>query len=94
MCYFGKEINSFIFWTRCGQMEVRMLHRNLLQAAWLCCLLAVQVHSCPDTCRKCSGPENDQCVECRAGWTLHNNNCVGTVCRGLCMSLEIMIYGW
>uniref|UniRef100_A0A4W6EX77 EGF-like domain-containing protein n=1 Tax=Lates calcarifer TaxID=8187 RepID=A0A4W6EX77_LATCA len=59
-----------------GQMGGSMLHRNLLQAAWLCCLLAVQVHSCPGTCSKCSGPENDQCEECRAGWTLHNNTCV------------------
>ncbi|XP_033483137.2 protein disulfide isomerase CRELD1 isoform X1 [Epinephelus lanceolatus] len=59
-----------------GQMGVRMLHRSLLQAAWLCCLLAVQVHSCPDACSKCSGPQNDQCKECRAGWILHNNTCV------------------
>ncbi|XP_029358842.1 cysteine-rich with EGF-like domain protein 1 [Echeneis naucrates] len=56
-----------------GQMGVRM---HLLPAAWLCALLAVQGHSCPDTCNKCSGPENDQCEECRAGWTLHNNTCV------------------
>nr|XP_033483141.1 protein disulfide isomerase Creld1 isoform X3 [Epinephelus lanceolatus] len=59
-----------------GQMGVRMLHRSLLQAVWLCCLLAVQVHSCPDACSKCSGPQNDQCKECRAGWILHNNTCV------------------
>lgn len=72
-----------------GQMGEELLLRNLLQAAWLCCLLAVQVHSCPETCNKCSGPENDQCEECRAGWTLHNNSCVGTV--ALCMSLEIII---
>lgn len=26
------------------------------------------------------------------GWTLHNNSCVGTVYRALCMSLEIIIY--
>ncbi|XP_029946716.1 cysteine-rich with EGF-like domain protein 1 [Salarias fasciatus] len=57
------------------QMEVR-LHRNLLQAAWLWALLAAHVHSCPDACSKCSGPENDQCEECRAGWTLHNKSCV------------------
>lgn len=69
-----------------------MLHRTLLQAAWLSCLLAVQVHSCPDICTKCSGPENEQCEECRAGWTLHNNTCVGTVYGGLFMSLEIIIY--
>ena len=66
-----------------GQMGVRMLHRDLLPAVWLCCLLAVQVHSCPDACRKCLGPENDKCVECRAGWMLHYNICVGTVCQGL-----------
>ncbi|XP_053172376.1 protein disulfide isomerase Creld1 [Scomber japonicus] len=59
-----------------GQMGVRMLHRDLLPAVWLCCLLAVQVHSCPDACRKCLGPENDKCVECRAGWMLHYNICV------------------
>ncbi|XP_073324328.1 protein disulfide isomerase CRELD1 isoform X1 [Pagrus major] len=54
-------------------MGVRMLHRNL---CWLCCLSAVLVHSCPDVCRKCSGPANDQCEECRTGWALHNNTCV------------------
>ena len=75
-----------------GQMGVRMLHRNLLQAAWLCCLLVVQGHSCPDVCSKCSGPEKDQCEECRAGWILHNNTCVGTVYRTLCMRLDIIIY--
>ncbi|XP_063766575.1 protein disulfide isomerase Creld1 isoform X1 [Eleginops maclovinus] len=58
------------------QMGVTMLHSNPLQAAWLCSLLAVQVLSCPDSCIKCSGPENDQCEQCRAGWTLHNNTCV------------------
>ncbi|XP_017290981.1 protein disulfide isomerase CRELD1 [Kryptolebias marmoratus] len=39
-------------------------------------LLAVQVHSCPDACSKCSGPESDDCEECRPGWTLHNYTCV------------------
>ncbi|KAM9859105.1 protein disulfide isomerase CRELD1 [Aulostomus maculatus] len=50
--------------------------RHLLQAAWLCCLLVVPVHSCPDACSKCSGPKNDQCEECREGWELHQNSCV------------------
>ncbi|KAK2862081.1 hypothetical protein Q5P01_001614 [Channa striata] len=45
------------------QMGVRMLRKNLLQAAWLCCLLAVQMHSCPDNCSECSGPENDQYID-------------------------------
>ncbi|XP_070704600.1 protein disulfide isomerase CRELD1 isoform X2 [Pempheris klunzingeri] len=69
-------------------MGVRMLHRKLLQAAWLCCLLAVRVHSCPESCKQCSGPENDRCEECRAGWTLHRNSCVDiNECdneRGIC----------
>uniref|UniRef100_A0A8D3C6G5 EGF-like domain-containing protein n=1 Tax=Scophthalmus maximus TaxID=52904 RepID=A0A8D3C6G5_SCOMX len=59
-----------------GLVGVRTRPVDLLQATWLCCLLAVQVHSCPGTCSKCWGPENDQCEECRAGWTLHNNTCV------------------
>nr|XP_020443075.1 cysteine-rich with EGF-like domain protein 1 [Monopterus albus] len=57
-------------------MGVRISHRSVLEAAWLCCLLAVQLHSCPDTCSKCSDPETNQCEECRAGWTLHNHTCV------------------
>ncbi|XP_028262447.1 cysteine-rich with EGF-like domain protein 1 [Parambassis ranga] len=55
-----------------------MLQTYLLQAACLCSLLALQVHSCPDSCSQCAGPQNDQCEECRAGWTLHNNTCVDT----------------
>lgn len=73
------KTNTFILWAWKAQVAVRMLHRTLLQAAWLSCLWAVQVSSCPEVCSKCSGPENDQCEECRAGWTLHNNTCVGTV---------------
>ncbi|KAM9408774.1 protein disulfide isomerase CRELD1 isoform 2-T3 [Pholidichthys leucotaenia] len=57
-------------------MGRKRVYRNLLQAAWLWSLLAVLVHSCPDSCSKCSRPERDQCEECRAGWTLHNNICV------------------
>lgn len=82
MWYFERD-KHFYFVALVEQMGVRMFHRNLLQAAWLCCLLVVQVHSCPDICNKCSGPESDQCEECRAGWILHNNSCVGTVCRAL-----------
>lgn len=72
---------------------MKVLHRDLLQAVWLCCLLAVQVQSCPDACRKCLGTEKDQCLDCRAGWMLHNNICVGTVCRifgnnGVCMAYD------
>ncbi|XP_034544994.1 protein disulfide isomerase CRELD1 isoform X2 [Notolabrus celidotus] len=55
-------------------MGLRMLH--MLQAALLCCSLAVAVHSCPQPCKKCSDTENNQCEECRAGWTLHHNTCV------------------
>ncbi|XP_029907482.1 cysteine-rich with EGF-like domain protein 1 [Myripristis murdjan] len=55
-----------------------MVHCNLLLAAWLCSLLTLvaQVQSCPDTCRICSGPENTLCLECEAGFTLHDNTCV------------------
>ncbi|KAM4612510.1 protein disulfide isomerase CRELD1 isoform 1-T2 [Polymixia lowei] len=55
-----------------------MVRWNLLPAAWLCSVLAgvIQGQSCPDTCRTCSGPENNQCLECRTGWILHDNTCV------------------
>ncbi|XP_029005800.1 protein disulfide isomerase Creld1 [Betta splendens] len=55
---------------------VRMLQRNLLHAAWLCCLLTVPTHSCPDNCSHCSGPEKERCDECRGGWMLYKNSCV------------------
>lgn len=69
-----------VFWSKfivssSGQMGMKNLHRNLLQGVCLWSLLAVQVSSCPDSCSLCSGPENDQCEECRAGWTLHNKIC-------------------
>ncbi|XP_056130740.1 protein disulfide isomerase CRELD1 [Lampris incognitus] len=55
-----------------------MILWNLLLPTWLCSLLAlvVQVLSCPDTCRTCSGPNHNQCLECTTGWTLHDNSCV------------------
>ncbi|XP_029989325.1 cysteine-rich with EGF-like domain protein 1 [Sphaeramia orbicularis] len=59
-----------------GPMGLWRFHRKLLPAAWLCCFLAVQVYSCPETCRKCSGPGNDHCEECKGGWILHNGTCV------------------
>ncbi|CAB1420751.1 unnamed protein product [Pleuronectes platessa] len=62
--------------THLKEMRLWTPHGKLLQAAWLWCVLASQVHSCPGACSKCSGPENDQCEGCRAGWTLHNNTCV------------------
>uniref|UniRef100_A0A3Q3C104 EGF-like domain-containing protein n=3 Tax=Haplochromini TaxID=319058 RepID=A0A3Q3C104_HAPBU len=70
-----------VFWSKfivssSGQMGMKSLHRNLLQGVCLWSLLAVQVSSCPDSCSLCSGPENDQCEECRDGWTLHNKICV------------------
>uniref|UniRef100_A0A669DQE1 EGF-like domain-containing protein n=1 Tax=Oreochromis niloticus TaxID=8128 RepID=A0A669DQE1_ORENI len=75
---FSKDM---VFWSKflvssSGQMGMKNLHRNLLQGVCLWSLLAVQVSSCPDSCSLCSGPENDQCEECRAGWTLHNKICV------------------
>uniref|UniRef100_A0A4W5PZ18 EGF-like domain-containing protein n=1 Tax=Hucho hucho TaxID=62062 RepID=A0A4W5PZ18_9TELE len=36
----------------------------------------VLVRGCPDSCKECSGPQNDLCLACRTGWTLHDNTCV------------------
>ncbi|CDQ97551.1 unnamed protein product, partial [Oncorhynchus mykiss] len=36
----------------------------------------VLVRGCMDSCKECSGPQNDLCLECRTGWTLHDNTCV------------------
>jgi len=77
-----------------GQMGVRSLHRSLLQCALLWGLLAVHVRGCPDACSKCSRPEKDQCEECKAGWTLHNKTCVGTVLRVSHISHEIIVCAW
>lgn len=73
-------------------MGMKSLHRNLLQGVCLWSLLAVQVSSCPDSCSLCSGPENDQCEECRDGWTLHNKICVGTVYRASFWSQDIITF--
>ncbi|XP_010898946.2 protein disulfide isomerase Creld1 isoform X1 [Esox lucius] len=34
------------------------------------------VRGCPDSCEECSGPQNDLCLVCQTGWTLHDNECV------------------
>lgn len=51
--------------------------------------------ACYHSCRKCSGPEDYKCLDCKAGWMLHDNKCVGecarwvrirvSVCVGLCV---------
>lgn len=73
-----------------GLMKVTGRCRNLLVVVCLCSLLAVHVHSCPEACSKCSGLKYDQCEECRPGWTLHNNSCVGTIFRASCMFVSTM----
>lgn len=60
-----------------GQMVGMWLHCSLL----LLLLLVDLVHSCPDACSKCSGPDGVHCEECRPGWTLHNYTCVGNACK-------------
>ncbi|XP_046871177.1 protein disulfide isomerase Creld1 [Hypomesus transpacificus] len=51
---------------------------RLLLALGLYSVLAQlgQVQGCPDNCKTCSGPGHDLCLECTAGWTIHDNTCV------------------
>ncbi|XP_067089633.1 protein disulfide isomerase Creld1 [Osmerus mordax] len=51
---------------------------RLLLAVGLYSVLAQldQVQGCPDTCKTCSGPGHDLCLECTPGWTIHDNTCV------------------
>lgn len=34
--------------------------------------------ACYHSCKKCSGPEDYKCVDCKPGWILHDNKCVDT----------------
>lgn len=33
--------------------------------------------ACYHSCKKCAGPEDYKCLDCKAGWMLHDNKCVG-----------------
>uniref|UniRef100_A0A8C9S6E1 Cysteine rich with EGF like domains 1 n=1 Tax=Scleropages formosus TaxID=113540 RepID=A0A8C9S6E1_SCLFO len=32
--------------------------------------------ACYHSCKRCTGPEDYKCLDCKAGWTLHDNKCV------------------
>ncbi|XP_066553720.1 protein disulfide isomerase Creld1 isoform X2 [Amia ocellicauda] len=32
--------------------------------------------ACFHSCKRCTGPENYRCTECKAGWSLHDSKCV------------------
>ncbi|KAG9333812.1 hypothetical protein JZ751_010091 [Albula glossodonta] len=34
--------------------------------------------ACYHACKRCAGPEDYKCLACKAGWSLHDNKCVGT----------------
>ncbi|KAG7250187.1 hypothetical protein CRUP_008953, partial [Coryphaenoides rupestris] len=33
---------------------------------------------CYHSCKKCSGPQDYKCLDCKPGWILHDNKCVDT----------------
>lgn len=33
--------------------------------------------ACYHSCKKCAGPEDYKCLDCKGGWMLHDNKCVG-----------------
>uniref|UniRef100_A0A672Q2S4 Cysteine-rich with EGF-like domains 1b n=1 Tax=Sinocyclocheilus grahami TaxID=75366 RepID=A0A672Q2S4_SINGR len=33
--------------------------------------------ACHHSCKKCTGPQNNKCLDCKPGWILHSNKCVG-----------------
>lgn len=33
--------------------------------------------ACYHSCKKCAGPQDYKCLDCKAGWMLHDNKCVG-----------------
>lgn len=33
--------------------------------------------ACYYSCKKCAGPEDYKCLDCKPGWMLHDNKCVG-----------------
>ena len=33
--------------------------------------------ACYHSCKKCSGPQDYKCLDCKPGWILHDNKCVG-----------------
>lgn len=33
--------------------------------------------ACFHSCKKCAGPQDYKCLDCKPGWILHDNKCVG-----------------
>ncbi len=33
--------------------------------------------ACYHSCKKCAGPQDYKCLDCKPGWILHDNKCVG-----------------
>uniref|UniRef100_A0A0E9WAT3 PSI domain-containing protein n=1 Tax=Anguilla anguilla TaxID=7936 RepID=A0A0E9WAT3_ANGAN len=40
-------------------------------------LCACVYSACYHACKKCSGPEDYKCLDCKPGWSLHDHKCVG-----------------
>lgn len=38
--------------------------------------------ACYHSCKKCSGPQDYKCLDCKPGWILHDNKCVGECISG------------
>lgn len=36
--------------------------------------------ACYHSCKKCAGPQDYKCLDCKPGWMLHDNKCVGECC--------------
>ncbi len=33
--------------------------------------------ACHHSCKKCTGPQDNKCQDCKPGWILHSNKCIG-----------------
>lgn len=60
----------------CMTMTVICLTRVVCR---VCVLVA-----CYHACKKCTGPQDYKCLDCKPGWILHDNKCVGKFKKVIC----------
>lgn len=41
------------------------------------CVCVRMLVACYHSCKKCTGPQDYKCLDCKPGWILHDNKCVG-----------------
>lgn len=59
------------------QSQVLTFSMTVIHKEDINCMICLLFLACHHSCKKCSGPQDDRCQDCKPGWILHSNKCVG-----------------